>query len=377
MAEYNTVEELKAPLLAAVGAADLALATVNEILTNLRDRAEGAGDRMDDRRAALTRLQEKLPKRTGELREKLSTEELRKAAEEFLDDATDTYNSLVERGEAALDRLMGQQDFKEAADRVESYVDQAVELTQDALGNVSAQTRAVGERAAKLVGVDIPVKKAPARSTVKKVVKQAVVITTKKMYDYKLPDWVLAHVQSKGNTISQQAVVLLVQHIGNDLSRIANELEKIQVNLHGRKNITEDDIEHFVGVSKEYNVFELQKALGQKDLPGAIRILNYFEANPKAAPIQQVLPLLYSYFSKLYMLHGIDARDERSAATTVGVHPFVLKEYIAAVRKYDQASIEKILLLLHHYNLKGVGIGDSGTSHASLMKELAVKMMHV
>jgi heparin binding hemagglutinin HbhA len=174
MAEYNTVEELKAPLLAAVGAADLALATVNEILTNLRDRAEGAGDRMDDRRAALTRLQEKLPKRTGELREKLSTEELRKAAEEFLDDATETYNALVERGEAALDRLMGQQDFKEAAGRVEGYVDQAVELTQEALGNVSAQTRAVGERAAKLVGVDLPVKKTPARKAIKKAVKKAV-----------------------------------------------------------------------------------------------------------------------------------------------------------------------------------------------------------
>jgi heparin binding hemagglutinin HbhA len=171
MAEYNTVEELKAPLLAAVGAADLALATVNEILSNLRDRAEGAGDRMDDRRAALTRLQEKLPKRTGELREKLSTEELRKAAEEFLDDATETYNALVERGEAALDRLMGQQDFKEAADRVEGYVDQAVELTQEALGNVSAQTRAVGERAAKLVGVDLPVKKTPARKAIKKAIK--------------------------------------------------------------------------------------------------------------------------------------------------------------------------------------------------------------
>ena len=172
MAEYNTVEELKAPLLAAVGAADLALATVNEILSNLRDRAEVAGDRMDDRRAALTRLQEKLPRRSEDLRGKLTTEELRKAAEEFLDDATETYNSLVVRGEAALERLMGQQDFKEAADRVEGYVDQAVELTQEALGSVSAQTRAVGERAAKLVGVDIPVKKAPARSTIKKAVKQ-------------------------------------------------------------------------------------------------------------------------------------------------------------------------------------------------------------
>jgi heparin binding hemagglutinin HbhA len=154
----NTIEDLKTPLLAAVGAADLALATVNEIVTTLRERAEVAGDRMDDRRAALTRLQGQLPKRTEELRGRLSTEELRKAADDFLVDATETYNSLVARGEAALERLKGQPEFKDAADRVEGYVDQAVELTQEALGNVSAQTRAVGERAAKLVGVELPAK---------------------------------------------------------------------------------------------------------------------------------------------------------------------------------------------------------------------------
>jgi heparin binding hemagglutinin HbhA len=163
----TTIEDLKAPLLAAVGAADLALATVNEIVATLRERAEVAGDRMDDRRAALTRLQEELPKRTEELRGRLTTEELRKAADEFLVDATETYNTLVARGEAALERLKGQPEFKEAADRVEGYVDQAVELTQEALGNVSAQTRAVGERAAKLVGVELPAKapakKAPAK----------------------------------------------------------------------------------------------------------------------------------------------------------------------------------------------------------------------
>jgi heparin binding hemagglutinin HbhA len=161
----NTIEDLKTPLLAAVGAADLALATVNEIVATLRERAEVAGDRMEDRRAALTRLQEELPKRTEEIRGKLTTEELRKAADEFLVDATETYNSLVARGEAALERIKGQPEFKEAADRVEGYVDQAVELTQEALGNVSAQTRAVGERAAKLVGVELPapVKKAAAK----------------------------------------------------------------------------------------------------------------------------------------------------------------------------------------------------------------------
>ena len=178
----NTIEDLKAPLLAAVGAADLALETFNEILISLRERAEGAGDRIDDRRAALTRLQDRLPKRTGDLRGKLTTEELRKAAEEFRVDAAETYSNLIARGEAVLERLMGQPEFKEAAGRVEGYV----ELTQEALGTVSAQTRAVGERAAKLVGVELPAKKAakkaparktakkaPARKTAKKAVKKA------------------------------------------------------------------------------------------------------------------------------------------------------------------------------------------------------------
>jgi len=172
----NNIEDLKAPLLAAVGAADLALATVNEILLNLRERAEFAGDRVEDRRAALTRLQERLPRSADDIRGRLSTDELRRAADEFLGDATETYNTLIERGEAAIERLMGQPEFKEAAGRVEGYVDQAVELTQEALGNVSAQTRAVGERAAKLVGVDLPAKKAPARAVtkaVKKAVKKA------------------------------------------------------------------------------------------------------------------------------------------------------------------------------------------------------------
>ncbi len=167
MAENTNVEDLKAPLLAAVGAADLALATVNEILATLRDRAEEArseaSTRVDERRAALTKLQEDLPARAEELRGKLSTEELRKAAEGYVESATATYNSLVERGEAALERLRNQPEIKDVAARAEGYVDQAVELTQEALGNVSSQTRAVGERAAKLVGVDLPAKKAPAK----------------------------------------------------------------------------------------------------------------------------------------------------------------------------------------------------------------------
>ncbi|SEH49733.1 heparin binding hemagglutinin HbhA [Mycolicibacterium rutilum] len=172
-----TVDDLKAPLLAAVGAADLALERVNEIVATLRERAgEARTDsrtRVEDTRARIDRLQEDLPSQFGELRERLSAEELRKFAETYADAAQTTYNKLIERGEVALERLRTQPGFTEAAGRVEGYTDQAVELTQEALGNVAAQTRAVGERAAKLVGVELPKKADKGAEPVKTAAKKA------------------------------------------------------------------------------------------------------------------------------------------------------------------------------------------------------------
>lgn len=183
MADKNqtNIEDLKAPLLAAVGAADLALATVNEILATLRERAgearTDAEARVEEARANLTKLQEDLPSQVGEFRERLSAdelrEELRKAAETYAESATATYNKLVERGEEALARLRSQPALEDAANRVESVTDQAVELTQDALGNVATQTRAVGERAAKLVGVELPKRAEKAAEPVKEAAKKA------------------------------------------------------------------------------------------------------------------------------------------------------------------------------------------------------------
>ena len=167
-----TVDDLKAPLLAAVGAADLALERVNEIVAALRDRAgearTDAETRVEESRARLTKLQEELPTQFGDLRDRLSSDEVRKFAETYADAAQNTYNKLVERGEAALERLRSQPALEEAAGRVESYTDQAVELTQEALGNVASQTRAVGERAAKLVGVELPKKAQKSAAPVKK-----------------------------------------------------------------------------------------------------------------------------------------------------------------------------------------------------------------
>ena len=165
MADNPNIDDLRAPLLAALGAADLALATVNELISDLRDRAgetrTDTRSRVEESRARLTKLQEDLPEQLRDLRDRFTSDELRKAAEGYLEAATSRYNELVERGEAALDRLRSQSTFEDASARAQASVDQAVELTQEALGTVSSRTRAVGERAAKLVGIDLP-KKAPA-----------------------------------------------------------------------------------------------------------------------------------------------------------------------------------------------------------------------
>jgi DNA polymerase-3 subunit delta len=219
-------------------------------------------------------------------------------------------------------------------------------------------------------------KKVDGRTSFAKTLKaKAVLVTTKKMYDNKLPEWTQELVQSKGLTISAKGLALLGDHIGNDLSRIENEIDKLSVNLGKRKGITEEDIEEFIGVSKDFNVFELQAALAKKDLAKAIRIIQYFEANPKSAPIQLVLPSLYSFFSKVFMVFGAGSHDEKSVAAALGINPYFIKDYMQAANLYKFEGVEKILLLLHTYNLKSVGVNDAGTEDASLMKEMVVKMM--
>jgi DNA polymerase-3 subunit delta len=219
-------------------------------------------------------------------------------------------------------------------------------------------------------------KKLDARKKFTKLVKEkGVLVTTKKMYDKELPQWTQELLQSKGLTISPKGMALLVDHIGNDLTRIENEIDKISINLAKRKNITEDDIEKYIGVSKDFNVFELQSALAAKDLSRCIRIIQYFESNPKAAPIQLILPSLYGFFSKVFMVFGAGSQDERAIASAIGVNPFFVKDYLQAARLYAYPGIEKALLLLHNYNLKSVGVGSTNTEDASLLKEMVVKIM--
>jgi DNA polymerase-3 subunit delta len=203
----------------------------------------------------------------------------------------------------------------------------------------------------------------------------AEVLTTKKIAEGKMQEWIIELALSKGYSINPKSAALLEEHTGNDLSRIANEIDKLSVNLQYKKTIDDDDIEKFIGISKEYNVFELQAAVAKKDLAKCIKIINYFDANPKAAVIQLVLPALYGYFSKIYAVYGMSDKSDSALRPLFYFNPIALAQAKDAMKNYNYNGVERIILLLHHYDLKSKGVGDSGTSGAMLMKEMVVKMM--
>ncbi len=214
------------------------------------------------------------------------------------------------------------------------------------------------------------------RSRIAKLLKKhAEVFLSKKIYDNQLPSWTTGYIQSRGYDITPKALHLLVEHIGNDLNRIANEVEKLSINLGEQKNITEDDIEKYIGVSKEYNIYELQHAFSKKDLSKAIRILQYFDANPKAAPVQLILPSLYNYFSKILTIYQMSDKSDKALRPLFFNNPNLVQQATDVLLNYSQKEMEQIIILLHEYNLKSLGIKTYAISGGSLMKELAYKII--
>lgn len=220
-------------------------------------------------------------------------------------------------------------------------------------------------------------KKLDARTKFAKTIKEkGELLSTKKIYESKMPEWINNLVAEFGLSISQKALILMIDNVGNDLNRVETEIKKLAISLGNRKNITEDDIEKYVGVSKEFNVFELQNALGKKDFNAALRIVEYFSKNKEAQSFLIImLPSLYTFFSKVYQLFSISAKDEFSIASQIGVTPFFVKNYIQASHNYSFQEVEKVLLLLYEYNLKAIGINNASASHYELMKEFIVKIL--
>lgn len=210
----------------------------------------------------------------------------------------------------------------------------------------------------------------------KLIEKHGVVFESKKMYDNQVGIWISRVLQGKGYTIEAKANAMLVEFLGNDLSRISNELNKLQIILSKGSQITAKDIEVNIGFSKDFNVFELQNALGSKNQLKAYKIVQYFADNPKDNPMVVTTSLIFSFFVKLLKYHGLKDKNPKSVAAALGISPFFLKDYDVALRNYPMRKVSAIVSALRDIDVKSKGVGANSLSNHDLLKEMLVKIFN-
>jgi DNA polymerase-3 subunit delta len=213
------------------------------------------------------------------------------------------------------------------------------------------------------------------KKTYKAIEKTGLVFESGTLYDSKIPGWIEGYVADKQYKISSQASAMLSEYLGNDLSKIANELDKLMLNVSTGEEITLKSIQDNIGISKEYNVFELQTALAKKDAYKVNQIINYFEANPKSNPIVLVLGNLNNYFTKVLSFHYLKDKSQQNVARELGVSPYFVKDYELAARSFNYSKTLDIISALREYDLKSKGV-ESTAPHGELMKELMFRILH-
>jgi DNA polymerase-3 subunit delta len=207
--------------------------------------------------------------------------------------------------------------------------------------------------------------------------KNGVFFESKKLYDYQIPEWINKYLAERNHKIDPGAGLLLTEYLGNDLSKIVNEIEKLKITLPPDNNkITLDHIEKYIGISKDYNNFELHKALSQKNILKTNRIINYFSKNQKENPINLTISSLYYYFSRILKYHFIKDKTKQNIASTLKVHPYFITEYKSAAQKYNPKKLVEILSVLREFDIKSKGIGNISASPGDLLKEMIYKILH-
>lgn len=199
---------------------------------------------------------------------------------------------------------------------------------------------------------------------------------SEKIKDWNLPEWISGYTSSKGYKISSKNSVLLSEHLGNDLSKIVNELDKAFINIERGGEITAEVIERDIGISKEFNNFELNNALARKDILKTNRIITHFSSNPKNHPLVLNMSMLYNFFSKILAYHYTADKSQNNLASALKVHPFIIKEYQLAAKNYSARKALNIISLLREYDMKSKGFNNSSTTDAELLKELVYKILH-
>lgn len=206
--------------------------------------------------------------------------------------------------------------------------------------------------------------------------KAGVVFIGKKLYDNEVPAWISNYVKRHGYRIGPQAVQMLADHLGADLGKIVNEVRKLFINLKKGDEITAGVIEENIGISKDFNIFELQKALGTKNHQKAYQIAKYFADNPKTSPFILTSGVLYQFFAKILLYHSLKDKSQKNVATELSVHPFFVKDYSLAARHYPPAKAISCISLLRKYDMMSKGLDNETTDHGELLKELTYKILN-
>ena len=205
----------------------------------------------------------------------------------------------------------------------------------------------------------------------------AVYFESNRLRDYQVPGWIDRYLMLKGVKSDPNASAMLTEYLGTDLHKIVNELTKLLITLPaGKPVITTDLIEKNIGISKDYNNFELQKAIGEKNIYRSNLIVKYFADNPKDNPINLTIASLFSFFSKLLTYHYLTDKSKNNVASVLKVNPFFVKEYESAAVKYDARRTVNIISLLRTYDMKSKGYGDLSSPPGDLLKELIYKILH-
>ena len=215
------------------------------------------------------------------------------------------------------------------------------------------------------------------RKTFAKLIDQkGVLFESKKIYDNQLPTWISSYLKAQQYTIAPQAAAMISEYLGADLSKVTNELDKLIISLPVGTQITPDHIEKNIGISKEFNVYELQNALGERDLLKANRIINYFGANPSSNPVPVVISSLFSYFVKILNYHFPEDKSQNNVAAVLQVHPFFVKTYVAAAKNYNIKKVVEIVSILREYDMRSKGFGNNAASPADLQREMIYRILH-
>ncbi|HLA54655.1 MAG TPA: DNA polymerase III subunit delta [Flavobacterium sp.] len=206
--------------------------------------------------------------------------------------------------------------------------------------------------------------------------KTGLVYESKKLYDNQVGDWIKRVLQGKNYAIEPKATAMLVEFLGTDLSKINNELEKLQIILPKGATITPKIIEENIGFSKDYNVFELRKALGERNQLKAYQIAHYFAENPKDNPMVVTTSLVFSFFSNVLQYHGLKDKSPKNVASVLKVNPYFLSDYNVALKNYPMKKVSQIVGSLRDIDVKSKGVGANAMPNSDLLKEMLIKVFN-